>query len=121
MYNTCIHFIRQLVLINSDCRRQRRSQRETIPYICDFSRGGLNTRLYTLVSKPCSEATNIGYGLSLGAVFGCLCKLKIYFEKNLRETSDSYGLNKFVNTLLLIEKSSDPNYMIMALVQVSIL
>ena len=29
--------------------------------ICDFSRGGLNTRLYTLVSKPCSEATNIGY------------------------------------------------------------
>ena len=29
-------------------------------YICDFSRGGLNTRLYTLVSKPCSEATNIG-------------------------------------------------------------
>ena len=39
-------------------------------YICDFSRCGLNTRLYTLVSKPCSEATNIGYGLSLGAVFG---------------------------------------------------
>ena len=35
-------------------------QREPIPYICDFSRGGLNTRLYTLVSKPCSEATNIG-------------------------------------------------------------
>ena len=29
-------------------------------YICDFSRGGLNTRLYTLVSNPCSEATNIG-------------------------------------------------------------
>ena len=29
-------------------------------YICDFSRGGWNTRLYTLVSKPCSEATNIG-------------------------------------------------------------
>ena len=35
-------------------------QREPIPYICDFSRGGLNTRLHTLVSKPCSEATNIG-------------------------------------------------------------
>ena len=31
-----------------------------ITYICDFSRCGLNTRLYTLVSKPCSEATNIG-------------------------------------------------------------
>ena len=38
------------------------------PYICDFSRGGLNTRLYTLVSKPCSEATNIGARLSSGAV-----------------------------------------------------
>ena len=69
MYNTCIHFIRQLVLINSDCRRQRkRSQRETIPCICDFSRCGLNTRLHTLVSKPCSEATNIGARLSSGAV-----------------------------------------------------
>ena len=33
-------------------------------YICDFSRGGLNTRLYTLVSKPCSEATNIGSFIS---------------------------------------------------------
>ena len=32
-----------------------------ITYICDFSRGGLNTRLHTLVSNPCSEATNIGY------------------------------------------------------------
>ena len=40
----------------------------TSPYICDFSRGGLNTRLYTLVSKPCSEATNIGARLSSGAV-----------------------------------------------------
>ena len=51
----------------------------TIPYICDFSRGGLNTRLHALVSKPCSEATNIGYCLSLGAVFGCLSKIRIYF------------------------------------------
>ncbi|WP_207643151.1 hypothetical protein, partial [Anaerobutyricum hallii] len=32
-----------------------------ITYICDFSRGGLNIRLHTLVSNPCSEATNIGY------------------------------------------------------------
>ena len=32
-----------------------------ITYICDFSRSGLNTRLYTLVSKLCSETTNIGY------------------------------------------------------------
>ena len=29
--------------------------------ICDFSRYGLNTRLYTLVYKPCSEATNKDY------------------------------------------------------------
>ena len=46
-------------------------------YICDFSRGGLNTRLYTLVSKPCSEATNIGYRFSSRAVFGW-----ILFELN---------------------------------------
>ena len=32
-----------------------------ITYICDFSRGGLNTRLHPLVSKPCSEATNMLY------------------------------------------------------------
>ena len=32
-----------------------------IKHICDFSRGGLNTRLHTLVSKPCSEATNMLY------------------------------------------------------------
>ena len=32
-----------------------------ITYICDFSRCRLNTRLHTLVSNPCSEATNIGY------------------------------------------------------------
>ena len=37
--------------------------------ICDFSRGGLNTRLYMLVSKSCSEATNIGDRLSLRAVY----------------------------------------------------
>ena len=61
-------------------------------YICDFSRCGLNTRLYTLVSKPCSEATNIGYGLSLGAVFGCLSKFRIYFWRDLREASDGYGI-----------------------------
>jgi len=38
-----------------------------IKHICDFSRGGLNTRLYTLVSKPCSEATNMLY-LSSGVL-----------------------------------------------------
>ena len=49
----------------------------TIPYICDFSRGGLNTRLHTLVSKPCSEATNIGDRLSLLADCGCWYKIRI--------------------------------------------
>ena len=38
-----------------------------IKHICDFSRGGLNTRLHTLVSKPCSEATNMLY-LSSGVL-----------------------------------------------------
>ena len=53
--------------------------------ICDFSRGGLNTRLYTLVSKPCSEATNKDYFIPRELCFGYLCKLRIYFEKDLRE------------------------------------
>ena len=91
MYNTCIHFIRQLVLINSDCRRQkRRSQRETIPCICGFSRCGLNTRLHTLVSKPCSEATNTGYGLSLEVEE----QTEFMFWGDLRETSDVCGFLK---------------------------
>ena len=40
----------------------------TIPYICDFSRGSLNARLYVLASNLCSEATNIGDRLSSVAV-----------------------------------------------------
>ena len=50
-------------------KEKRRLRREDNPYICDFSRGGLNTRLYMLVSKSCSEATNIGDRLSLRAVY----------------------------------------------------
>ena len=57
---------RQGRLISDLPQATGRPQREPIPYICDFSRGGLNTRLYTLVSKSCSEATNIGYGLCGG-------------------------------------------------------
>ena len=56
-----------------------------IKHICDFSRCRLNARVKALASNLCSEATNIGYGLSLGAVFGCLSKFRIYFEKDLRE------------------------------------
>ncbi|SCJ05650.1 Uncharacterised protein [uncultured Eubacterium sp.] len=52
-------------LNNSDLpQEKRRSQEIKRTYICDFSRCGLNTRLYTLVSKPCSEATNIGSFIS---------------------------------------------------------
>ena len=47
-------------LNNSDLPQEKRRSQEKRTYICDFSRCGLNTRLYTLVSKPCSEATNIG-------------------------------------------------------------
>ena len=45
--------------------------------ICDFSRYGLNTRLYTLVSKPCSEATNKDYFISRGLYFGWKNKIRI--------------------------------------------
>ena len=46
MYNTCIHFIRQLVLINSGLPQARETPTEReIPYICDFRRGSLNVRL----------------------------------------------------------------------------
>ena len=60
---------RQGRLISDLPQATGRPQKEPIPYICDFSRGGLNTRLYMLVSKPCSEATNIGDRLSLRAVY----------------------------------------------------
>ena len=46
------------ILYFFNCLPKREHTKRT--YICDFSRYGLNTRLYTLVSKPCSEATNIG-------------------------------------------------------------
>ena len=60
---------RQGKLISNLPQATGRPQREPILYICDFSRGGLNTRLYMLVSKPCSEVTNIGDRLSLRAVY----------------------------------------------------
>ena len=53
-------------------------KREPIPYICDFSRGGLNTRLHTLVSKLCSEAANIGDRLSFLADCGYWYKIRIH-------------------------------------------
>ena len=49
-----------------------------INYICDFSRCGLNTRFYTLVFKPCSEATNIVYFIYCGLCFGWRQKDKVY-------------------------------------------
>ena len=59
---------RQGKLISDLPQATGRPQREPIPYICDFSRGGLNTRLHALVSKPCSEAINMLYLAS-----GVLC------------------------------------------------
>ena len=47
-------------------------------YIYDFSRGGLNTRFYTLVSKPCSEVTNIVSFIYCGLCFGCWKKQNSY-------------------------------------------
>ena len=47
---------------------------------------------------------DIEYRISSRAVFGCLCKLRIYFEKDLKETSTGCDF-----------------YTIMALIQVSIL
>ena len=52
-----------------------------ITYICDFSRCGLNTRLYTLVSKLCSKATNIGYFIYCERLFACgKSELLFYFH-----------------------------------------
>ena len=69
---------------NSGLQQERETHTlNKINDICDFSRGGLNTRLYTLVSKPCSEAANKDYFIPRGLCFGCLCKLRIYFEKDL--------------------------------------
>ena len=56
----------------------RRQKREPIPYICDFSRGGLNVRVNALVSNPCSEATNIGDRLSFLADCGYWYKIRIH-------------------------------------------
>ena len=65
-----------------------------IKHICDFSRGGLNTRLHTLVSKPCSEATNKDYFISRGLYFGWKNKIRILmlerFEGGFRRLW-SYG------------------------------
>ena len=76
---------RQGKLISNLPQATGRPQREPILYICDFSRGGLNTRLHTLVSKPCSEATNIGDRLSLLADCGCWYKIRIGNFDNVGE------------------------------------
>ena len=53
------------------CAAKETPSGNEIILICDFSRYGLNTRLYTLVSKPCSEATNKDYFIPRGLCFGC--------------------------------------------------
>ena len=54
-------------------------------YICDFSRSGLNTRLYTLVSKPCSEATNIGSFIYCELSLAAEVKSEFMYWTDLRE------------------------------------
>ena len=62
-----------------------------ITYICDFSRGGLDTRLHTLVSKPCSEATNIGYFIYWELFLAAYVNSEFILRKILGEASDSCG------------------------------
>ena len=63
------------------CRRQgRRSQRETIRYICDFSRCRLNVRLCARI-HPLLR----GHKYSVLSVFGCWSKIRI----NVGEFGDS--------------------------------
>ena len=41
----------------------RRSRSEAIPHICDFSRGGLNTRLPARIQTAATKSTNMAYGI----------------------------------------------------------
>ena len=61
-------------------------------YICDFSRCGLNTRLYTLVSKPCSEATNIGSFIYCELSLAAEVKSEFMYWTDLREALEVCGL-----------------------------
>ena len=64
-----------------------------IKHICDFSRGGLNTCLYTLVSKPCSEATNMLYLASGVLLVGSSeNQLERFGEEDRRCRTSSIGL-----------------------------
>ena len=89
-----------------------------ITYICDFSRCGLNTRLYTLVSKPCSEATNIGYFIYWELSLAAYANSEIVLRKiwgRLQTVVAFWGIEILEDWHLI------NNYTIMALVQVLIL
>ena len=51
---------------------------------------------YTLASKPCSEATNIGDRLPLAADCGCWSKIGIYMGMIFRETLNRWGVSFFL-------------------------
>ena len=82
----------------SNLPEARRSQRETIPYICDFSRCRLNVRLCARI-QPLLR----GHKYSVLSVFGCWSKIRI----NVGEFRDSSaGCNFLENKMLKI----DTNY-----------
>ena len=57
-------------------------KRDNTLYLWPRSKGWMRAVKRTF-NHAATKVTNIGYALSLGAVFGCLCKLRIYFEKDL--------------------------------------
>ena len=75
---------------------------------------------YALVSKPCSEATNIGYRFSSRAVFGC-CSLN---ELNSNLTNFFFGdiivkeFVKIVGGMKMAQKLKEENYPVRILVYI---
>ena len=78
-------------------------------YICDFSRGGLDTRLYTRVSKPCSEATNIVSFIYCGLCFGWARKNAIYFGIICKFVEES-SLTVKGNSEIIFEKFEEGDW-----------
>ncbi|EEG35001.1 hypothetical protein EUBHAL_03175 [Anaerobutyricum hallii DSM 3353] len=56
---------------------------------------------YALASTLCSEATNIAYCLSLGAVFGCWSKIRIHVGE-FGDCLEDYIWERMENGLLKI-------------------
>ena len=66
------------------CRRQRRRpRRESNPYICDFSRGGLNARFKRSHPNLAPRPKILGLDSLRGLCFGCERKIAIYCWSDL--------------------------------------